>query len=134
MNLNTDLHEIMEWRAKYRGLLEDSPDAMVVVNPSGGIVLLKDQAEKLFGYLRDELPGQKVEDIIPQGLAERLIAEAMSQQTGNGIELNGRRKDGTEFPIEIVLNPLETARRHPGHARHSRNYRAQDSREAPCAG
>jgi PAS domain S-box-containing protein len=109
MNLNSDLHENTEWRAKYRGLLDDSPDAMVVVNSSGEIVLLNDQAEKRFGYLRNELPGQKVEEIIPQGLAERLIAEAMSQQTCNGIELNGRRKDGTEFPIEIVLNPLETA-------------------------
>jgi PAS domain S-box-containing protein len=109
MNLNTDLHENTEWRAKYRDLLEASPDAMVIVNPSGEIVLLNDQAEKQFGHLRGELPGQEAEDIIPQGLAERLITEAMSQQTGNGIELNGQRKDGTEFPIEIVLNPFETA-------------------------
>jgi len=109
MNLISDLHENTEWRAKYRGLLEDSPDAMVVVNPSGEIVLLNDQAEKRFGYLRDEPPGQKVEEIIPLGLAERLIAEAMSGQTSGGIELNARRKDGTEVPIEIVLSPLETA-------------------------
>ncbi len=109
MNLNSDLHENTEWRAKYRGLLEDSPDAMVVVNPSGEIVLLNDQAEKQFGHLRGELPGQKEEGVIPQGLAERLIAEAMSHQTSSGIELNGQRKDGTEFPIEIVLNPFETA-------------------------
>jgi PAS domain S-box-containing protein len=109
MNLNTDLHENTEWRAKYRDLLEASPDAMVIVNPSGEIVLLNDQAEKQFGHLRGELPGQEAEDIIPQGLAERLITEAMSQQTGSGIELNGQRKDGTEFPIEIVLNPFETA-------------------------
>ena len=109
MNLNSDLHENAEWRMKYRGLLEASPDAMVVVNPSGEIVLLNDQAEKQFGHLRGELRGQKAEGIIPQGLAERLIAEATSQQSGSVIELNGQRKDGTEFPIEIVLNPFETA-------------------------
>jgi PAS domain S-box-containing protein len=109
MNLNPDLHENTKWRAKYRGLLEASPDAMVVVNPSGEIVLLNDQAEKQFGHLRGELPGQKEEGIIPQGLAERLIAEATSHQTDSGIELNGQRKDGTEFPIEIVLTPFETA-------------------------
>jgi len=109
MNLNSNLHENTEWRAKYRGLLEASPDAMVVVNPSGEIVLLNHQAEKQFGHLRGELPGEKVAGIIPQGLAERLFAETMSQQSRSGIELNGQRKDGTEFPIEIVLNPFETA-------------------------
>jgi len=102
--------------AKYRGLLEAAPDAMVVVNHRGEIVLLNLQAEKQFGYHRDELVGQKVKNIIPEGFAERLVAdgtrsaaEALAQQIGTGIELIARRKDGTEFPIELMLSPLESA-------------------------
>jgi PAS domain S-box-containing protein len=110
-----DLSESKESGAKYRGLLEAAPDAMVVVNQIGDIVLLNVQAERQFGYRRDELVGQKVKNIIPEGFAERLIAdgtrsaaEALAQQIGNGIELSGRRKDGSEFPIEIMLSPLES--------------------------
>jgi len=102
--------------ARYRGLLEAAPDGMVVVDQSGAIVLLNVQAEKHFGYRSDELLGQKVTNIIPEGFAERLIAdgtrtaaEALAQQIGTGIELYGRRKDGSEFPIEIMLSPLESA-------------------------
>ncbi|MGA9569048.1 MAG: PAS domain S-box protein, partial [Candidatus Acidiferrales bacterium] len=101
---------------RYRGLLEAAPDAMVVVNQKGEIVLLNVQAEKQFGYRRDELVGQKVKNIIPEGFAERLIADekrsvedALAQQIGTGIELIARRKDGTEFPIELMLSPLESA-------------------------
>jgi PAS domain S-box-containing protein len=100
----------------YRGLMEAAPDGMVVVNQAGEMVLLNAQAEKQFGYRRDELLGQKVTNIIPEGFAERLIAdgtrtaaEALAQQIGTGIELIGRRNDGTNFPIEIMLSPLESA-------------------------
>jgi PAS domain S-box-containing protein len=100
----------------YHGLLEAAPDAMVVVDRSGVIVLLNAQAETQFGYRRDELLGQPVTRIIPQGFAERLIAddlrsasEALAQHIGTGIELTGRRKDDSAFPIEIMLSPLETA-------------------------
>jgi PAS domain S-box-containing protein len=99
---------------RYRGLLEAAPDAMVVVNQAGEIVILNLQAEKQFGYYRDELLGQQVKNIIPEGFAERLIAdgtrtaaEALIQQIGTGIEISGRRKNGSEFPIEIMLSPLE---------------------------
>src|ERR1700682_2826528 len=111
-----DLSESKESEAKYRGLLEAAPDAMVVVNQGGNIVLLNLQAEKQFGYRRDELLGQRVTNIIPEGFAERLVAddlrsaeEALAQQIGTGIELIGRRKDGSEFPIELMLSPLENA-------------------------
>src|ERR1700736_4554920 len=111
-----DLSESRESGAKYRGLLEAAPDAMVVVNQSGEIVLLNVQAEKQFGYRRDELVGQRVKNIIPEGFAERLIADgtrsaakALAQQIGTGIELSGRRKNGSEFPIEIMLSPLESS-------------------------
>jgi PAS domain S-box-containing protein len=110
-----DLSESEESGAKYRGLLEAAPDAMVVVNQAGEIVLLNVQAEKQFGYRRDELVGQKVKNIIPEGFAERLVADglrsaedALAQQIGTGIELTGRRKNGSEFPIEIMLSPLES--------------------------
>src|SRR4029453_10587227 len=100
---------------QYRGLLEAAPDAMVVVDQAGEIVLLNVQAEKQFGYRRDELVGQPVTNIIPDGFAERLIAddlrsteEALAQVIGTGIELTALRKDGSEFPIEMMLSPLES--------------------------
>jgi diguanylate cyclase (GGDEF)-like protein/PAS domain S-box-containing protein len=114
--ISRDLSESKESEARYRGLLEAAPDAMVVVNQDGEIVLLNVQAEKQFGYRRDELVGQKVKNIIPEGFAERLIAdgtrsaaEALAQEIGTGIELTGRRKDASEFPIEIMLSPLKGA-------------------------
>jgi PAS domain S-box-containing protein len=114
--ISRDISERKETEAKYRGLLEAAPDGMVVVNQGGEIVLLNVQAEKQFGYHRDELVGQKVKNIIPEGFAERLIADgtrtaadALAQQIGTGIELTGRRKDGSDFPIEIMLSPLESA-------------------------
>jgi PAS domain S-box-containing protein len=106
----------VESEARYRGLLEAAPDAMVVVDQAGEIVLLNLQAEKQFGYQRDDLVGRAITLIIPTGFAERLIADdlrssadALAQQIGTGIELVGRRRDGTEFPLEIMLSPLDSA-------------------------
>jgi PAS domain S-box-containing protein len=89
---------------------------MVVVNTAGDIVLLNVQAEKQFGYRRDELLGQPVTNIIPEGFAERLVADALrsaedalAQVIGTGLELVARRKDGTDFPIELMLSPLDNA-------------------------
>jgi PAS domain S-box-containing protein len=107
---------IVQMEARYRSLLEAAPDAMVVVDEAGAIVLLNLQTERQFGYRRDELIGQAVTAIIPEGFAERLladgrrsIAEALAQQMGASLELTGRRKDGSEFPIEIMLSPVDTA-------------------------
>ena len=101
--------------ARYRGLLEAAPDAMVVVNEGGIIVLVNLQAEKQFGYSRDRLVGRRVTEIIPSGFAERIIAdgsrstaEALAQHMGTGIELVALRRDGSEFPIEIMLSPLRS--------------------------
>jgi PAS domain S-box-containing protein len=114
--ISRDMTEHVMSEAKYRGLLEAAPDAMVVVNQNGEIVLLNVQAEKQFGYRRDELLGQPVTTIIPGGFAERLLAdalrpaaEALAQQIGTGIELVGRRKDGGAFPMELMLSPHESA-------------------------
>ena len=108
--------QLAQMEERYRGLLEAAPDAMVVVNQAGEIVLLNLQAEKRFGYRRDELLGQQVTNVIPKGFAERLIADglrsdevALAQQIGTGIELHGRRKDQSEFPIELMLSPLKSA-------------------------
>jgi PAS domain S-box-containing protein len=105
-----------QMEGRYRGLLEAAPDAMVLVNQSGEIVLLNLQAEKQLGYRRDELVGQQVKNIIPEAVAERLIENTLrgpespsAQKTGAGVELSARRKDGSEFPIEIMLSPLESA-------------------------
>jgi len=109
-------HHLAQMEGRYRGLLEAAPDAMVVVNQSGEIVILNLQAEKKFGYRRDELLGQQVTNIIPEGFAERLHADglrsaedALAQQIDTGIELTGQRKDGSAFPIEIMLSPLESS-------------------------
>jgi len=91
---------LAEEEGSYRDLLEAAPDAMVVVNQAGEIVLeivlLNRQAEKQFGYLRAELLGQQVTNIIPDGFAERLAEndlrsaeDALAQQIGTGIELTG---------------------------------------------
>jgi PAS domain S-box-containing protein len=113
--ISHDLSESKESEAKYRGLLEAAPDAMVVVDEAENIVLLNLQAENQFGYSADELVGQPLKNIVPAGFAERLqadglrsAADALAQQIGTGIELAGRRKDGSEFPIEIMLSPLQT--------------------------
>ena len=106
---------LAQMERRYRGLLEAAPDAMVVVNQDGKIVLLNLRAEKHFGYSREDLVGQPVTRIIPNGFAERLIADdlrsaadAQAQEIGTGIELVGQRQDGTSFPIEIMLSPLES--------------------------
>jgi PAS domain S-box-containing protein len=108
--------QTIEGLSRYRMLLEAAPDPMVVVTEVGEIVLLNHQAEKQFGYRDDELLKRNIKTILPEGFEERLVADALrseeiaqAQHISTGIELSGRRKDGSAFPIELMLSPLKSA-------------------------
>jgi len=101
-----------EW---FRGLMESAPDALVIVGQDGRIVLVNSEAERLFGYSRDELLGQPIEILVPQryrtahpGHRCGYFAEPRTRPMGAGLDLQGVRKDGTEFPAEISLSPMHT--------------------------
>ncbi|GAB3286326.1 PAS domain S-box protein [Parahaliea aestuarii] len=105
--------ETME--ANYGQLLESTPDAILLVNTAGRIVLANSQAKQLFGYPQDTLLGQPIEMLLPEelrnkhiGFRARYTQQPRVRTMGEGLALNGLRKDGTEFPVEISLSPLRT--------------------------
>ncbi|HWG89277.1 MAG TPA: PAS domain S-box protein, partial [Candidatus Thermoplasmatota archaeon] len=101
--------------ARFRGLLESAPDPIVITDREGRIVMVNQQTEKIFGYAREELLGEAVEILIPERYRSRHVGHREAygdaptrRPMGAGRELFGRRKDGTEFPAEISLSPMES--------------------------
>jgi PAS domain S-box-containing protein len=109
-----DVSERKKAETRFRALLESAPDAMVIVNSDGFIELANTRTERLFGYSRLELVGQSVDVLVPQDLRgghfahrDRFFADPRPREMGAGFDLMAVRKDGTQFPVEISLSPLE---------------------------
>jgi PAS domain S-box-containing protein len=105
----------LESQIMFEGLFEAAPDAIVLADGEGRILRVNQQAELMFGYSRGELHGKPIEALLPPRFRERhvarrstYLAEPRLRSMGAGLELYGLRKDGSEFPVDIVLSPLQT--------------------------
>ena len=102
--------------SKFVGLLESAPDAKVIADSNGRILMVNAQTERIFGYERDEIIGKEVEILIPErfhnkhtGHRQEYVEHPKVRGMGIGMELFGKRKDGSEFPVEISLSPMKLA-------------------------
>jgi PAS domain S-box-containing protein len=108
---------LREWNVPFRALLDAAPDGIVVCDEHGVLALVNSAAERMFGYAHDELLGKPLEVLIPEHVRPRhhhhlaaYSAEPRLRPMGSNLELYGRRKDGTELPVEISLSPFSTER------------------------
>ncbi|SDE49565.1 sensor histidine kinase [Paraburkholderia lycopersici] len=113
--ISTDISERKRAEERLRRVVEAAPNAMIMVNREGHIVLVNSQAQRVFGYSRDELLGLGIDDLVPArfradhpGYRETFFSDLRSRPMGTGRHLYGLRHDGSEFPVEIGLNPIET--------------------------
>ncbi len=110
-----DVTESRTIELQFRTFIESAPDAMLLISGAGTILLMNRQTEHLFGYRRDELLGEAVEVLVPDrfrgahpGHRSKFFREPLPRPMGVGLDLWGLRKDGTEFPAEISLSPIES--------------------------
>jgi diguanylate cyclase (GGDEF)-like protein/PAS domain S-box-containing protein len=103
-----DITERRNAEAKFRALLEAAPDAMIVVDADGSISLVNAQTESTFGYSREELVGRSIESLVDERFEDGTFGDPDARPRGTRLDLHARRKDGSEFPVEITLSPLET--------------------------
>lgn len=115
MDAVSDITARKQAEQKFRDLLESAPDAMVIVSRDGRVAIVNSQTEHLFGYSRQDLLGQSLEKLIPEryrarhaGHLEKFFLQPRTRAMGAGLELYGLRADGSEFPVEISLSPLQT--------------------------
>ena len=123
--LQREVAERQQAEEQFRGLLESAPDAMVIANQQGEIVLVNAQTETLFGYQREEFLGQLVEILLPErfrskhmGYRAEYFANPSMRPMGTSLELYGQRKDGRTFPVEDQSQPFADCRGSPGLQRH----------------
>lgn len=109
-----DITQRKQAERRFEGLLESAPDAVIIVNDEGSIVLVNAQTEQMFGYAREQLLDENLEILLPARFHDRHLAsqvdyfsKSQMRSMGPDLELWGRRKDGSEFPVEISLNPQE---------------------------
>jgi PAS domain S-box-containing protein len=108
---------LREWNVPFRALLDAAPDGIVVCDGQGTVVLVNSEAERMFGYARDELLGQSIDLLVPEHVRPRhhhhlasYAAEPKLRPMGSNLDLRGRHKDGSEFPVEISLSPFTAER------------------------
>jgi PAS domain S-box-containing protein len=102
----------------FRNVLESAPDAMIIIDEQGKIAIVNAQVETMFGYERQEILGRKIETLLPERLREQhvshrggFVRDPKLRPMGEGLDLVARRKDGSEFPVEISLSPVRTGGR-----------------------
>jgi PAS domain S-box-containing protein len=115
MALEKEAQSVARSESRFRELLEAAPDAIIEIDRLGRIVLLNRVTEKLFGYSREQLLGRPVELLIPEDLRSTHVhhreyywSKPQTRTMGSGLSLQGQRQDGSRFPVEISLSPVES--------------------------